>query len=127
MWKSFRNWRRRRLLNKIDSFLAVGDRASGDLMDVLTALRGPDDGNLALKSNTTAIIRGVALPKTYRRRSRLGWTHSLAAYDMRQGNCVYLSHQSSAHFRNHVYNAAYVLGLIISPFNSTIATQCVVP
>ena len=53
----------RGMLNLIDKFLARCDGESGNLWDVLSALRGPDDDDEATKKKTTMLIRAAAFPR----------------------------------------------------------------
>lgn len=51
------------ILDQIDEVLCEDHAAARKLWSILTALRGPDDGNDELKTRTTAIIRAKAFPK----------------------------------------------------------------
>jgi hypothetical protein len=51
-----------RILNEIDTFLSEWGSPSRELWSVLTALRGPDADNEALKNETTARLRAAAFP-----------------------------------------------------------------
>ncbi len=54
----------RQALDVIDALLVeLPEEESRNLYSVLTALRGPDSGEMADKKATTAIIRKVALPR----------------------------------------------------------------
>src|SRR3990167_6582144 len=53
----------RKELDRIERFLLKGNQGAKDLWNILSALRGPDDGNLGAKSTTTIPIRQMAFPK----------------------------------------------------------------
>jgi hypothetical protein len=56
----------RSVLAYLDEVLARGDATARDVWVVLTALRGPDDGNDTLKNESTAYVRSLAFPQTAR-------------------------------------------------------------
>ena len=51
-------------LQLIDEVLAAGGVDGKNLWGILTALRGPDNGNNEMKERTTCVIRRLALPRT---------------------------------------------------------------
>jgi hypothetical protein len=50
----------KKLLKQITEFVNIGDRASEIIWDIMTGLRGPDNGNGAVKDRTTARLRYAA-------------------------------------------------------------------
>ncbi len=103
----------RGMLDLIDKFLSRCNRESGELWDVLSALRGPDDdGDEQLKKRTTILIRRAAFSKLRRVMTHATWTsgpsgrcpgmNGLPSYDATGG---------SKHFCTHADGAAKVLGL----------------
>lgn len=63
------------MLAEIDTFLAdhAYDGEGGKLWDVLCALRGPDNEAQGIKTTTTMVIRGKALPMCLHAISRMSW------------------------------------------------------
>lgn len=54
----------RKELDRIDMFLANQPSVvARELWNILTALRGPDNGNDAIKDETTCVIRTKAFPQ----------------------------------------------------------------
>jgi hypothetical protein len=82
---------------------------SGDLWDVLTALRGPDSRNRKLKYATTALVRSAAFPsRPCEDRSVFGKDSKKLAARRRK---MYSTHEDFNHFREHISEAFAVLGL----------------
>lgn len=113
----------REVLDAIDQFLAQGpDHEARNLWQVLTALRGPDDGNDQAKDQITAPIRGAAFPRCLKRapqpwpnpygitdgkprRFHRGWQIALPG-------TFALAPTMSGHFDGHAINAARALDLL---------------
>lgn len=102
----------REALDQIDAILASDDNElSGALWDVLTALRGPDNGSEDLKFRTTVYIRSAAFPKTTAAvnnlASRKAFFGGSASYQpLSKEECI-----KNWHFANHTRLAAKHLGL----------------
>jgi len=109
----------KRVLNEIDTALAKGNKSSGQIWDVISALRGPDvggyDGGHDTKLKTTVHIRSAALPKTAKSYTELPISfanyHS-PSFNVGAGSLV------SDHFKKHIIKAATVLGLVEDDENS---------
>lgn len=108
------------ILQLLDTALAADDATSKELANVLTALRGPDEGSKAqrmeVKKRATGIIRATAFPQLAAKvraggDNPLQWTFGPAdatSVDThKDGPCGALSR----HFRRHIEQAAAVLGL----------------
>ncbi len=82
---------------------------SGELWDVLVALRGPDSRNRKLKYATTAVIRQAAFPlRPCEDRSVFGKdTRELAA----RRKQMFKHREDYNHFREHCRDAFAALGL----------------
>lgn len=76
---------------------------SSDLWALLTALRGPDDGNDLLKMDTTAIIRKRTMPNIASRKAMVDDRKISKLLD-------YSDLTGSIHFLNHIRSAVYALG-----------------
>lgn len=104
----------RKMLDRIDAFLAKPGKESEELWDILTALRGPDDQDNVVKEATTAVIRWQAFPRTARVRTVPavfnGDTESFADSRNRWS-------ASSFHFWRHAGFAFAALGLKWSKIN----------
>lgn len=124
----------REVLNLIDRFLCKGSVESMRLINVLSAVRGPDSQDRSLKSATTAIIRANAFPLLYAQekvRDRKSFTinyadgstieryvkdpavYGLSIIEMREGNEVVLPYEKDgqSHFSAHIRSAASALFL----------------
>ena len=89
---------------------------SGDLWDILVALRGPDSRNRKLKYATTAIIRQAAFPKRpCEDRSVFGADTSERAARRRS---LFANREDQNHFREHVRDSFDSLGLKLFELNS---------
>jgi hypothetical protein len=116
----------RAMLDMIDRFLAVeysynsGSAAkydnAGQLWTVLTALRGPDNGDTALKSQTTARIRSKAFPRCAARYESAA--HQRASFYRGEPTEIVVDLANNGHFDSHFVShaesAAKVLGLKVS-------------
>lgn len=99
----------RRVLDEIDTVLEQGDRAAAQLWNVLSALRGPDDGDWLLKTQTTEPIRRTAFPKVAAKSDTLkGYSGIPADFYGKE----FTRPIGSSHFAEHVRSAANALGLI---------------
>ena len=98
----------RKLLDDIDTVLAEGSNDSADLAKVLSALRGPDNVDSALKGSTTAFIRRAAFPKTYDAWLDDAFSHQWSFWT--NGEHITMAWRVD-HFRDHIYQAAQALGL----------------
>lgn len=84
-----------------------------NLWSVLTALRGPDNGDHKLKLCTTAVIRGLTLPI-------LSKSNGAFNNDGRYGEPVISLGDVSPedfHFWSHITSAAKYLGLPFTPYD----------
>lgn len=82
---------------------------SGDLWDVLSAIRGPDSRNRKLKHATTTIIRSAAFPnRPCEERSFYGEDSAKRA-EIRTR--LFKSKGDQNHFRQHIRDAFKSLGL----------------
>jgi hypothetical protein len=107
------------LLAIIDDVLCVGDQTSKEVADVLTALRGPDNCDSVLKTETTNVIRAVALPRTAKAKpgicmSFVVGTRARVGIPFDTQGASYPGDQrfvSQGHFRAHIANAAKALGI----------------
>lgn len=97
----------REVLDIIDGVLAQDEEDARELWDILTALRGPDDGSVRKKDSTTVHIRAAAFPKT----ASSYFTHATMnphnPLDLTPGTQL-----NDWHFDGHVRSAAVALGLI---------------
>jgi hypothetical protein len=85
------------------------------LWDVLSALRGPDDGHLALKYKSTSPLRSAAFPKSaaapLKRLEHAGpVVQPVAEFDF--DFVMQARPRWDDHFRTHVRSAALALGLL---------------
>lgn len=106
--------RTREVLDQIDAVLSKGNVVSEEVWNVLTALRGPDNGESEPKRVATVPIRRAAFPRTTEAHNNFGSTVFLAdfgastsKYDLNSGY-----DQDDWHFDVHAQNAAQILGLI---------------
>lgn len=108
----------RAALDYLDGILSKGGQDAQDLWDVLSALRGPDDGGADAKVSVTIPIRRNAFPRT---RHAVNHTLDLTCGVHRRADFGYHSDHSEycgsvnadgAHFSKHGYHAAVALGLI---------------
>ncbi len=80
----------------------------GDVIDVLTALRGPDDMNLDAKACMTNFIRQGALPKTCHTEYLIDPT---SRWSLRtKGDSVTIPQAHQSHFESHIRGAIRALG-----------------
>lgn len=110
----------RDILNKIDDILVKDDQASQQLWDVLSALRGPDNGSATEKTPTTCVLRGKAFPKTLTRsmsnfQENIGGTHGALYERDRPGFAedrrkIFYDYRKG-HFEQHTRRAFLALGL----------------
>lgn len=104
----------RAALDEIQDMLD-GKSYSGELWDVLTALRGPDSRNRKIKYATTAVIRSAAFPKRpCEERSVFGRDSAKLA---KRRKDLFAKRKDLNHFREHVADAFRALGLTISEVN----------
>lgn len=111
----------REVLNSIDEMLSKGwdsSSAGHKLWDILSALRGPDNGEDSLKYATTGIIRRKAFPKTFTRITGLSSTRAVSAPDSFEKLAV-RREQANAydHFSRHYRRAFHSLGLSLGELN----------
>jgi len=94
-------------LNQIQEMLRAD--YSGDLWDILVALRGPDSRDRKLKYATTAIIRQAAFPKRpCETRSVFGTDNKTMAERRRS---LFANREDKNHFREHTRDSFEALGL----------------
>ena len=93
-------------LDTIDGWLQEGNENAGKLWEVLTALRGPDSGDMIVKNATTIHIRAAAFPRTAQ-------NHTLPAKFAIAGDEPSLNESlaGGGHFASHVYFALRTLGI----------------
>lgn len=97
----------RSILNRIDRFLLKGNAASRDLWNILSALRGPDEGyHRHSKRFTTVPVRRKAFPLLAT--AAMNSLHYIPA-DLSQK--VFRPGNHSDHFSRHIRSAAMALGL----------------
>jgi len=105
-------------LNQIQRMLTK-QPYSGDLWDILVALRGPDSRNRKLKYATTAVIRQAAFPaRPCEDRSIFGEDTSQLAARRKE---MFKNKSDSNHFREHVRDSFNSLGLSLyeeNPWNN---------
>jgi hypothetical protein len=103
------------MLDQIDEFLSSRengeDGSARKLWDVLTALRGPDDGDHSLKQRTTCVIRTEAFPRTSERSFNVGAEFSGGLIPFRAG--CHQAKDFASHFTSHATHAAQALGLVL--------------
>lgn len=113
----------REFLDQIDEMLSHQE-VGGDLADVLSCVRGPDQENdyftrkgLNLKAQTITSIRKAAFPKTCTlpfnicdfNYAKNRWSTWQETQDVGKVNCA---ESTSEHFTSHVKKAAAHLGLL---------------
>lgn len=110
----------REMLDAIDSFLVEAPvEEARSLWDVLTALRGPDNGNDAVKDETTLPIRRTAFPKMAAMSREAGDANRTGAiffpyYSSPTGfSDVVRTSRPDGHFFYHTVQAARALGLTV--------------
>jgi len=104
----------RAALDEIQDMLD-GKSYSGELWDVLTALRGPDSRNRKIKYATTAVIRSAAFPKRpCEERSVFGKDSAKLA---KRRKSLFETKVDNNHFREHVRDAFAALGLKLGGVN----------
>lgn len=116
----------RDVLDLIDAVLLRRDEESAKLWNVLTALRGPDSGDEALKLATTCHVRQAAFPRTA---NRSAWWAAFGP-DGRHYTSTYMTpigtpltvpadptvpSGGSCHFSGHVICALKALDLLQEP------------
>lgn len=119
MKKTTKKFRRpltvRAMLNQIERYLLNSPRdRSRALWDILTALRGPDDGDEQVKDAATIPIRRAAFPKLAELMIGLNPTGALFhRWNSGGAHTPYVEPTDAAtHFRVHATQAARALGLI---------------
>lgn len=115
----------REALDQIDEiFCGLDSYAQEKLMTILTALRGPDNGNSAIKMKTTAIIRAKAFPKLMEAQGEVENTNVGGIERPMVVNGMYFNQYDQKvkincddakpfgyHFYTHVISAARTLGI----------------
>lgn len=108
----------RQVLDQIDRYLAVGDANTNQLWDVLSALRGPDDGGYNDKQHFTIPIRRAAFPRTAKRVNEAiiwmgpSFARKSDVFNPEQMDVIDRMMDSPiSHFYSHVQKAAKALGL----------------
>jgi hypothetical protein len=105
----------RGMLDAIDKFFVsrINFREHSRLWNVLTALRGPDDGNSRLKRTTTEVIRSAAFPKTAGMKN--SYNRRLAVHNLALFAPPYVKWETpigGGHFKHHARAAARSLDLV---------------
>lgn len=97
----------RDVLRKIEDVLLKSDGDDADdLWSVMTALRGPDNGNFDLKERYTIPIRRLAFPRLARRREQ----KTGAVFEgTSQLHIVNFGRTRRSHYLYHIYKAQQVL------------------
>lgn len=96
----------KRVLEQIDEVLATDPEAGVELWDVMTGLRGPDNGDYDLKAATTAVIRTAAFPRA----GASYFPDAVFAPPSRRFDLDAVDEQGvSIHFRAHAVRAARAL------------------
>jgi hypothetical protein len=104
----------RDMLDTLDKFLATGQDEAKTLWDVLTALRGPDNGSDQAKEHATIPIRRAAFPRTteaYRHKGDVFYIGADFGYYEEPITEIELPPIVEDHLRFHVEYAAVALGL----------------
>jgi hypothetical protein len=119
----------RKILDQIDEYLATGEeRASQELWEVLSALRGPDvapDNNIT-KDATTSVLRAAAFPRT----AELSHSEGGRVCASMANDSIYRAKNRADmwyhgdHFNNHVRRAFFVLGLNWNTVNNKEVLTC---
>ncbi len=105
------------VLSNIESSLpSMSDKEKRKLWSVLTALRGPDDGDDAIKAYTTAVIRRHSLPTLANIAGAMvaGCTwcdNGSEAPEMRLSDVHMVKLSKKDHFLDHLADAADALGI----------------
>lgn len=101
----------RKALDDIDDILVGLNRIDrGQVIDVLTALRGPDNADENLKCHTTTFIRVAALPRTCKTEDGASAANRWVL--TRKGSRIELpKEQWGTHFGDHIFAAWTALGL----------------
>lgn len=96
------------VLDRIDEVLASGGAESRQLWDILTALRGPDSGDIVVKRDYTAPIRAAAFPRSADANSRFSlafmWPTTLPSVHTAQLDQHFFSHIDTALTALHEIN-----------------------
>lgn len=92
----------RAIIMEIRGILRKGDEVSSALWDVLSAVRGPDDGSLSVKECTTAVIRWRLFGNSCRARGA-AWKDSPSLKKGREK--IYRDLGGGSHFVHHVKDA----------------------
>lgn len=95
-------------LDRIGEFLAGPNGAA--LADVLSALRGPDSNDVALKERTTTLIRRAAFPQLLATPISEG-SASASSWSLQVNVAGIILPLPRDHFSNHIKSAADALGL----------------
>lgn len=103
-------------LDRIEEFL-LGDEGAS-LAHVLTALRGPDSGDLVVKQATTTHIRSTAFPRLAKQFGSLftepGSVNHYDMWDFKMGKLT-LPAEGWSHFYSHITLALSALGIEYKP------------
>ncbi len=105
----------REMLDLIDQFISTGGVEAGKLVDVMSALHGPDTRSDMVKRDITQVIRSVAFPLTAANYSN-GASRWMMAYPQEGDDVskiVVSNEDMQYHFRTHAEVAAAALGLTI--------------
>ncbi len=104
----------REALDQIDKVLAVGDADARALWSVLSALRGPDSKDYALKSATTSVIRYTAFPLAAKHADKHGgplYASMIPDSKVAVAARVVLNRYNGDHFAGHSNDAFRALEL----------------
>lgn len=93
----------RKALAVVEDVLLGHDQDARDLWAILTALRGPDDGDYEMKSRTTVPVRRAAFPRLARNIQR---AYHIADFDSSEPLPVVAF---SSHFNGHIADAVIAL------------------
>ncbi len=94
----------RQMLDQIDAFLTEQPaEIARDLVDILTALRGPDDGARLRKQQTTAHIRRAALPRVC---DRTDYSPLITGWDTRRSDVADRCGMDDLRYFDHFYTHA---------------------
>jgi len=97
----------RHALDAVEAVLLKGGRDAIDLMNILSALRGPDSGNDYLKHVTTCPIRSMVFPRLWAHPDRGdlgGWfpDSSAGGWEMRPPSDYSKPTHNPDHFECHI-------------------------
>lgn len=99
----------RSILSSINATLEQGGDSARILWDILTGLRGPDDGSFDSKDATTSVIRGTVFSKQAMRQTGAAMLHPDEESDYHTKARV--GRMNQTHFVQHAKNAFKALGL----------------